>query len=93
MTVGRGVVLLVAFVVLGVCSVRLRTQETRLAARIQELRGERRSLRREAWGLQVEIARLRTPDQIRDRVERWRLAVRDPVHNDVALVGGEARPH
>ncbi len=92
MTVGRGVVLLMVFVVLGVCSVRLRTQETHLAARIQELRGERRALRREAWGLQVEIARLRTPDQIRDRVERWRLAVRDPAHNDVALVGGEAPP-
>ncbi len=92
MTVGRGVVLLLAFVVLAVCTVRLRTQETHLAARIQELRGERQALRREAWALQVEIARLRAPDLIRDRVERWRLAVRDPAGHEVTLAGGEFPP-
>ncbi|HUU81928.1 MAG TPA: hypothetical protein VM243_00365 [Phycisphaerae bacterium] len=85
MTVGRGVALLLAFVTLAVCVVHLRTEETRLAARIQELQRDRAALRREAWALQVEIARLGTPDQIRDRVDRWRLEVQAPVESNVKL--------
>ena len=88
MTVGRGVVLLLTFVILAVCGVHLRAEETRLAARIQKLRAERAALRRESWALQVEIARLRTPDRIRDRVDRWQLQVQAPVQAETKLASG-----
>ena len=93
MTVGRGIVLLLTFVTLAVYGVHLRAEETRLAARIQELRNERAALRREAWAWQVEIARLRAPAQIRDRVERWQLEVCAPLQTDIKLAGHRPTGH
>lgn len=78
MSVTRGVVLLLAFAALAVVAVHLRAKETRLAAHIQRLSRQRIELRRQSWALQMEIARLRTPQQIRERADRWRLAVRAP---------------
>jgi cell division protein FtsL len=78
MTVARGLALLGLFAVLAIGAVHVRAEQVRMAARAQELRTEQLVLRREAWALQVEIARLRTPDQILDRVQRWELAVAPP---------------
>ena len=78
MTVGRAVALLLVFVGVAVWRVHLRTEETRLTARIQALRAERAVLRRGAWALQLEAARLRTPEQIRVRADRWHLDVQAP---------------
>lgn len=78
MTVRRGLVLIAGFLVLALVRVHLRAEETRLTARIQALRAERVDLRRESWSLQLETARLRSPDQIRDRADRWRLEVHAP---------------
>ncbi|MCH7814433.1 MAG: hypothetical protein IID40_10485, partial [Planctomycetes bacterium] len=78
MTVARGLALLLGFAVLAVATVTLRSEETRLTARIQQLRGQRVELRRESWALQLEIARLKAPRQIRERVDRWRLQVLAP---------------
>ena len=78
MTVGRGLALLLLFVSAAVWRVHLRADEARLAARSQALRAERVELRREAWALQMEIACLSTPAQIRERADRWRLEVRAP---------------
>ena len=84
MSVRRGLLLLLAFATLAVAAVHLRAEETRLAARIQQLRRERTALRRQSWALQMEIARLRAPRQIRERVDRWCLDVRAP------RLGGDA---
>lgn len=77
-TIRRGLALLLLFASAALGRVDLRTEEARLAARIEALRAERVELRREAWALQMEAARLSTPTQIRERADRWRLEVRAP---------------
>jgi hypothetical protein len=86
-SVGRGAALLLAFGALAVVGVHLRAEETRLASRVQRLRRERIELRRESWALQMEIARVRTPQQIRGRVDRWCLEVRLPPIEDDTTMG------
>ncbi len=78
MTVARGLALLLCFAVLAVATIALRSEETRLTARIQQLRGQQVELRRESWALQIEIAGLKAPRKIRERVNRWRLQVLAP---------------
>lgn len=78
MTVARGLALLLCFAVLAVATIALRSEETRLTARIHRLHGRQVELRRESWALQMEIARLKAPRQIRERVDRWRLNVLAP---------------
>jgi hypothetical protein len=77
-TVSRALALLLVFVGVGLWRVHLQSEETRLTARIQELRAEQAELRRQEWALQMELARLRSPDQIRSRADRWRLEVSAP---------------
>ncbi len=79
MNVFRGLVFLALFTVLAVCAVHLRAEQVRMTANVQSLRRERVELRRESWVLQTQIARLRAPNQIRDRVEHWDLAVHAPM--------------
>ncbi len=89
MTVGRGLVLIALFVGMGLLRVHLRSEETRMSARIQNLLHERIQLRRESWALQMEIARLSTPDRIRNRTDQWRLEVRAPWPMNLADVEGQ----
>ncbi len=56
------------------CVVHLRAEQARVAAEILSSEARRVELRREMWTLQMSVARLRTPAQIRDRVERLTLA-------------------
>jgi hypothetical protein len=56
----------------------LRAEQVRLEAGTHQKQTEVLRLRREAWSIQIEIARLQTPDQIRDRVERMQLGVAAP---------------
>jgi hypothetical protein len=78
MTVGRAVALLVVLGSLALCVVQLRSERVRCAARVAELRSERLRIRRDSWTVQMEIARMRTPDEIRARVQRWDLQVLRP---------------
>ncbi|HEY3242019.1 MAG TPA: hypothetical protein VGM03_01595 [Phycisphaerae bacterium] len=75
MTIGRAVALLLVLGALALCVVQLRSERVRCAARVADLRSERLRMRRESWALQMEIARLRTPDQIRECIERYDLQV------------------
>ncbi len=79
MTIVRGLYLLSFLGVLSVGVVALRTDQIRTAANIERMRGDVLQLRRESWTLQMEIARLRTPEQVRNRVERWTLNIEQPV--------------
>lgn len=88
MTVSRGLALLLLFVTLGVMRVHLRNEQTRLSMQIQSSRAEELELRREAWALELEIARLSAPEQIRERADRWRLDVRAPWPMDPGAVEG-----
>ncbi len=71
MSLVRVCFLLAVFGAVGVLTVALRAEQTRSHARVEKLRLERVSLRRELWDVQLGIARLRSPDRIRDRVARW----------------------
>ncbi len=79
MTVARGLFLLVLLGGLSVGAIALRTDQIRTAAHIEEMRRDVIHLRRESWSLQMEIARLRTPDRVTERVGRWALNIGVPV--------------
>ena len=78
MTIARGVALIVLLAGLALVKIHLQAEQMKLATSIQTLRTERMELRQQSWALQLELARLRAPDRIRDRTERWRLEVRAP---------------
>ena len=78
MTVARAAALFLTFALIALSVVYLRGQQTRTTARTHDLRVTQHRLRQQSWELQMEIARLKTPDQIRERVERWRLNVMAP---------------
>lgn len=70
MNFGRLVALLLAFGVVAVALVHLRTEQTRATARMLAAETRRNHLRRELWSLQVRTARLKTPARIRERIDR-----------------------
>jgi hypothetical protein len=78
MTVVRATAVLLVFGAIALCLVCLRAEQTRIAARIQALEVKRVELRQASWEVQMEIARLKTPEQVTDRVERLRLNVLGP---------------
>ena len=65
--------LLVALAGIALAIVCLRAEQTRIAAKTLRLEDRWIRQRRELWALQTSIARLRTPDRIRERVhyEDW----------------------
>jgi hypothetical protein len=77
-TIVRGAVLLLIAASIALCAVYLRTEQTRAAAHVQRLEEERIRLWQKSWTLQMEIARLKAPERITDRVERLRLQVAAP---------------
>ncbi len=92
MTVSRAAALLVTFAVIALSVVHLRAEQMRAAAHIHNLEVAQLRLHYDAWELQMNIARLKTPDQIRDRVDRWRLNVLAPCpgpgwRTDTSLAG------
>jgi hypothetical protein len=78
MTIPRAFFLMVLLGSVSVAVIGLRTEQIRLASGIERMQRERSDLRRESWSLQMETARLRSPDQVRDRVVRWSLEVSRP---------------
>ena len=78
MTIPRAAALLMVFALVALVVVHLRAEQTRTDARIHEWTMTGWQLRQDSWELQLEIARLKTPEQIRERVERWQLNVMVP---------------
>jgi len=78
MNVPRALYLLSFVGALSVAVVILRTEQIRAGARIAALQTERRAIQRETWIMQMESARLVSPEQIRDRVARWSLELQEP---------------
>lgn len=70
MNFGRLLGLLLAFAVVAVALVNLRTEQTCATARMLAAQTRRNQLRRELWSLQVRTARLKTPARIRERVDQ-----------------------
>ena len=89
MNTARCVGLMVLLCCVAVCVVQLRAEQARVAAAILSFQQQRIALKRELWSLQMSVARLRTPGQIHDRVERMASA-RTAGGDQVRLAGGWA---
>ena len=63
---------------MGIVLAGIRVEQTRCMARIQNTRLKQLSLRRTLQGQQLQIARLRSPDQVTGRIDRLRLQVFAP---------------
>ena len=71
-------VLIFVFGCVGIVQAGIRVEQTRCMARIQHTRLKQLSLRRTLQRQQLQIARLRSPDQIAGRINRLRLQVFAP---------------
>ena len=79
MTMPRMVGPLIGLTVIGIAAVAMRADQSRHLRRIQELQFRQTELRQRIWSQEMELARLRSPERIRERAERLGL--------DVALGG------
>jgi len=75
MTIPRMVGLLIALTVIGIAVVVIRVDQATTSRRIQEYQFRQTDLRRQLWTQELELARLRSPRMIRERAERFGLAV------------------
>ncbi len=75
-------VLIFVFGCVGIVQAGIRVEQTRCMARIQHTRLKQLSLRRTLQGQQLQIARLRSPDQVTGRIDRLRLQVFAPEEID-----------
>ena len=82
MTVARGCTLLACFTVIALTVVHLRSEQTRSAARLASMDAKWVDLRRELWGVQTRIARLRCPERIHDRVTAFQTGLVPPGYDE-----------
>ncbi len=75
-------VLIFVFGCVGIVQAGIRVEQTRCMARIQNTRLKQLSLGRTLQGQQLQIARLRSPDQVTGRIDRLRLQVFAPEEID-----------
>ncbi len=75
-------VLIFVFGCVGIVLAGIRVEQTRCMARIQKTRLKQLSLGRTLQGQQLQIARLRSPDQVTGRIDRLRLQVFAPEEID-----------
>jgi len=78
LTIARGAIMLAIFAGIALTVVHLRGEETRCAARILAHESRQVALRRDLWSLQGRIARLRTPERVRDRVASFQTGLVPP---------------
>lgn len=82
MTVLRGCVLLACFTAIALIVVHLRSEQTRSAARLAAMDAKWVELRRDLWGVQTRIARLRSPERIHDRVVAFQTGLVPPGYDE-----------
>jgi len=84
----RLVILIAAFAGLGLGVVYVRTEQARSAARTLALELQWIELRGQWWELQGGVARMRTPERIRDRLGWYQSDLKPPVESG----GSTTRP-
>lgn len=87
----RITVLLLLFGSVAAAVAGIRVEQARCVSRIQQLRLQQLELTRDLHENQLQIARLRSPDQIESRIERLDLRVEAPDRSQSAG-GGLSRP-
>ncbi|MBN1491850.1 MAG: hypothetical protein JXA69_18205 [Phycisphaerae bacterium] len=90
MTIPRLVGLLAVFGALGIIAVVLRADQVRRSHHIQRLHFEQVSLERTMRTKRLEIARLRSPRQIRERAERFDVPLVPPYDEVTVLPADES---
>lgn len=73
MTIPRMVGVLLALTMVGIAVVVLRVDQLETSRRIQELQFRHVELQRQIWAQDLELARLLSPQQIRERAVRFGL--------------------
>jgi len=90
MTIPRFTGLLVLSGALGIAVVVLRADQVRRSNHIQQLQFEQIALRQVIWTKEMEIARLRSPQMIRDRTSRLAIPLVPPYEEKSVLPQEEA---
>ncbi len=73
MTIPRTVGLLIGLTGIGIAVVAMRAEQAQHLRRIQEFQFRQTELRQQIWSQEMELARLRSPQMIRERAERFGL--------------------
>ena len=89
MTIPRMVGLLVGLTAIGVAVVALRLEHARHMRQIQLLQIQQTDLRQKIWSQDMELARLRSPQMIRERAVRFGVA---PAPEAPKAAGAKAGP-
>ena len=71
MTIPRMVGLLICLATIGVVVVALRLEQAQHVREIQKLQFQQAELRQQIWTQDMELARLRSPQMVRDRAARF----------------------
>lgn len=85
MTIPRFIGLLAMFGGLGIAVVVLRADQVRRSNHIQQLQFQQIELQQTIWAKQMEIARLRSPEMIRDRAKRLAVPILPPYEEKSVL--------
>lgn len=78
MTVARGLLVLAMLVAVGLAIVALRAESAKSAYRVQRLHQRQLALEQALWAREMQLARLRGPDEIRRRTGELGLDVVPP---------------
>jgi hypothetical protein len=78
MTVPRGLLVLFMLVTIGIATVALQGESAKVANRIQKLHTRQVVLEQTLWTQEMDLARLRGPDEIRKRAHELGLTVVPP---------------
>ncbi|UCD29094.1 MAG: hypothetical protein JSV03_01015 [Planctomycetota bacterium] len=74
MTIARMLGLAIILTVTGIAVVAMRVDQCRHLRQVQELQFQQSELKQRIWQQEMELARLRSPQMIRDRADRLDLA-------------------
>lgn len=75
----RIIVVLLIFCAAGVAVAGVRVEQARCMARIQQLRWKQIELKQTLHQQQLQLARLRSPEQVQERIERLAIPVISPL--------------
>ncbi|HVP10840.1 MAG TPA: hypothetical protein VMV94_06575 [Phycisphaerae bacterium] len=88
MTVARALLALAMMMAVGVAIVVIREESAKVANRVQRLHGRQLVYEQTLWAREMELARLRTPDEIRRRAHELGLEVVPPKPDPNSKEGG-----
>lgn len=89
MTVARALLVLAMMVVIGVAIVLLRAESAKTANRVQDLHQRQITLEQDLWTEEMELAKLRGPNEIRRRARELKLDVVPPGVGTTPVPGAE----